>query len=74
VMFDRDKFRSAYERHNEEVTAYFSNRPGDLLRMDIITGHGWELLCPFLHVPVPNIPFPKLNAKDALVDHRSLAR
>lgn len=29
--------------------------------MDICAGEGWEKLCVFLNVPVPNAPFPHAN-------------
>lgn len=50
-----------YERHNREVLEYFADRPGDLLVLAITEGEGWEKLCPFLGVPVPNRPFPTAN-------------
>ena len=42
-------------------------RPDDLLVLDICGGRaGWEVLCPFLGVPVPNTPFPNANRIDSL--------
>ncbi len=61
IHYDKDKFRCAYNRHIEEVKSYFSNREDDLLTLDIISGEGWENLCPFLGKKVPNEPFPKLH-------------
>jgi len=49
----------AYTRHQTEVLEYFRDRPDDLLVMDITSGDGWELLCPFLDTPIPDQPFPK---------------
>src|SRR5204863_4300532 len=46
------------DAHEERVRAHFANRPGDLLVMDISGGDGWEVLCPFLGIPVPDVPFP----------------
>jgi len=34
--------------------------------MDIVGGDGWERLCTFLGLPVPNEPFPAKNDKKAL--------
>ncbi len=51
-----------YERHNDEVRSYFANRPGDLLELCWGRGDGWEELCEFLDVPVPDEPFPHANA------------
>jgi hypothetical protein len=52
-----------YERHNREVLAYFKDRPDDFLLLDVTSGDGWEKLCPFLGVPVPDVPFPWRNSK-----------
>mgnify|MGYP001166945340 CR=1 FL=1 len=40
---------------------YFARRPGDFLVINIPAGEGWEKLCPFLGVPVPDLPFPFRN-------------
>ena len=32
-----------------------------LLVIDIVGGDGWEQLCPFLGVPIPEEPFPHSN-------------
>jgi predicted naringenin-chalcone synthase len=54
---DRGQALARYERHNEEVLA---SVPADrLLVYDI--EDGWEPLCAFLGVPVPDVPFPHLN-------------
>lgn len=50
-----------YREHHDHVRAWFRDRPGDLLEMDITRGDGWERLCPFLGVPVPDTPFPAEN-------------
>lgn len=50
-----------FEDHNKEVLAYFKDRPGDLLVIDLAKGDGWEKLCPFLNRPVPSEPFPHAN-------------
>jgi hypothetical protein len=50
-----------YERHHQRVRGYFATRPDALLELDITAGHGWEPLCDFLGVPVPELPFPWEN-------------
>jgi hypothetical protein len=50
-----------YSRHNQEVRAYFKDRPNDLLIIDFTTGDGWEKLCDFLQVPVPSVEIPHSN-------------
>ena len=50
-----------YEQHNQEVQAYFANRPNDLIVLCWETGDGWPELCEFLAVPVPKTTFPHAN-------------
>lgn len=54
-------YRKTFEAHNREVLDYFSERPDDLLVLDLAKGDGWEKLCPFLGKPVPAMPFPHAN-------------
>jgi len=63
VTFDKEKFRQAYHRHHDDVMRYFRDRPNDLLVMNITAGEGWEKLCPFLQLPVPDVPFPNTNQR-----------
>lgn len=49
----------AYDNHLSGVRAYFAGR--EILFIDICGGAGWDELCPFLGVPVPNRPFPRAN-------------
>jgi len=67
IDFNPDLFAQAYDRHESRVLSYFMERPDDLLVLDICGGGaGWEVLCPFLGMPVPNISFPNANRIDAL--------
>ena len=59
--FDPDNHWRCYTRHLDAVTEHFANRLQDILVMDIIAGDGWTKLCPFLGVPVPDMPFPWKN-------------
>lgn len=70
VKFERNKFVDAYHRHHADVRRYFSGRENDLLEMRIVEGEGWEKLCPFLDLPVPDLPFPHAHARHrtAVVD------
>ncbi len=63
TTFDRTKFIDAYHRHHDDVRRYFRNRPEDLLELNIIDGDGWEQLCPFLGLPIPDSPFPQANKR-----------
>jgi hypothetical protein len=63
IDFDEDDFRLAYQRHLDDVTSHFLNRPNKLLVMNICGGDGWEKLCPFLGLPVKTGVFPRHNVK-----------
>ena len=63
VVFDREKFITAFERHHHDIKRYFCGRAEDLLEMNIIAGEGWDKLCPFLGAPLPMVPFPNLNRR-----------
>jgi hypothetical protein len=65
VTFDREKYVAAYEKHHQDVRRYFVDRPDDLLEMNLVAGEGWEALCPFLGLPIPDTPFPHLHARTA---------
>ena len=57
--------REGWTKHRMEYLAdldrHFRNRSGDYLVINIPAGEGWEKLCPFLGVPVPDRPFPFRN-------------
>lgn len=56
---DRDTALAAYRRHTEQVKSAI---PADrLLVFDV--AEGWEPLCRFLDVPVPDGPFPHHNLR-----------
>ena len=57
---DRDHMIGVYERHNAEVRRTIA--PERLLVYDV--KEGWEPLCRFLGVPVPNESFPRANTMD----------
>lgn len=61
---DRDHVIDTFERHNRTVQAAL---PAErLLTYDV--AQGWEPLCAFLGVPVPDGPFPRINAQQELLD------
>lgn len=57
---DRDRSIAAYQRNNEKVRATI---PADRLLV-FSPVDGWEPLCRFLDVPVPDGNFPRSNARD----------
>lgn len=59
--FHQESFRQAYEEHYEAVIEHFGRKRRELLVMNICAGEGWERLCEFLGVPVPDVPFPHEN-------------
>ena len=53
-------FKAAYERHNEHVRA---TAPHERF-LDFDVAQGWEPLCAFLGVEVPEEPFPNVNDRE----------
>jgi hypothetical protein len=56
----KEKLLYFIESLNRDVEAYFKRR-NDLLVIDISKGEGWERLCKFLKLPIPDVPFPHKN-------------
>jgi hypothetical protein len=56
---------AAFERHNAEVRR---NIPADRLLV-FEAAQGWEPLCGFLGVPVPDEPFPRVNSREEFWNH-----
>ncbi len=54
---DRDHALAVYRAHEQEVRR--SIAPERLLAYDV--AQGWEPLCAFLEVPVPDVAFPRTN-------------
>jgi len=61
VTYEQQLFQKTYYRHLETIKKYFSNRPEDLLMIDLTTGQGWDVLCSFFGKPQPSLPFPHEN-------------
>ena len=59
---NEETYVARYERHNREVLDFFSDKPGQFLLLDITAGEGWEKLCPFLGVDLPEASFPFANS------------
>jgi Sulfotransferase domain len=53
--------QACFERHNDEVRASI---PPDRLLVYEVT-EGWEPLCAFLDLPVPDVSFPKTNDRES---------
>jgi Sulfotransferase domain len=69
-LHDRDVLIPAFNRHNEEVKRTIP--PDRLLVYEV--SQGWEPLCNFLGVPVPDKPFPRVNSRDEMKTFMSRGR
>lgn len=64
IAYNRERFEWVYHTHTKQVMEYFSgNKNKQLLVMDVTKGEGWEKLCEFLDVEVPNTEFPHSNPR-----------
>lgn len=61
ATFDRATYEAAKVKHETEVRVWGSRHPDRFMIFDVIGGDGWERLCPFLGVPVPDKPFPRIR-------------
>ncbi|MBL8544531.1 MAG: hypothetical protein JNJ63_12055 [Hyphomonadaceae bacterium] len=56
-------YKKKFAEHNALVRATVA--ADRLLEIDICGGQGWEVLCPFLGVAIPNTPFPHAHVSEA---------
>jgi len=68
---DVDSWNMERNAHHELVQEYFQKRKNKLLVLDICDGDGWESLCNFLNLPVPDAAFPNV---DPLIKLQTLSR
>jgi hypothetical protein len=68
---DKENTIRVFREHNEEVVAYFKDRPDDLLILDFTKGDKWEKLCEFLGHPVPEMDIPHYNNSKLEVNTKS---
>jgi hypothetical protein len=57
------RFLEVYRAHNAAVREFFADQPDRLLEICWEDGHGWERLCGFLGLPVPDAPLPHMNRR-----------
>jgi Sulfotransferase domain len=69
-IHDRDFMVEAFQRHNAEVERTI---PRDRLLVYTVT-QGWEPLCEFLGVPIPDAPFPRANSREDYAQRHAAAR
>ena len=60
-MENPEHHKEFYKLHNTNVQNYFSGRPSKLLTVCWEKGDGWQQICSFLDIPVPDMPFPHIN-------------
>jgi len=61
------EYEEIYHAHNEAVRQYFTTGPGadaPFLEICLDEGDGWDKLCAFLGLPVPEIAFPHANPSE----------
>ena len=58
----RDSWEDAYLDFDDRIRSFFKDKPKErFLELRICEGEGWEKLCPFLGMEIPDRPFPKEN-------------
>lgn len=58
-----DTWLDAREAYHRRVEAFFRDKPKErFLELNIVAGEGYDKLCGFLGIPVPDMPFPRTNA------------
>lgn len=66
-QFDAECFTRAFQSHQSRVAAYFAERTGAPLVVDLTSAEDqWIGLAKFLDFTVPPVPFPHENAGDAV--------
>lgn len=61
LKVDRAAWEVEFTEQHRSIREHFKGRENDLLEFDVTKGDGWEKLCPFLGMPIPNVPFPVSN-------------
>jgi hypothetical protein len=69
-MDDRAWMTEHFRRHTEEVKATIA--PERLLIYEV--GEGWDRLCAFLGVPVPDEPYPSENSREEFIARSAAMR
>ena len=61
VNFNAYTYEQGFHSYHELVDRLFKNRSNQLLYYPLVDGAGWEPLCEFLGLPVPEWEFPRVN-------------
>lgn len=63
AVFNEERYRWVFRDHDRRVRSFFTGDLADrLLEFDISRGDGFDRLCPFLGLPVPDQPYPHHNS------------
>lgn len=62
-VFDPDRLRRIHAEHYDGLRSWSDGRD-DVLWLELEDGLGWQPLCDFLSVAVPDTPFPRLNGSN----------
>ena len=60
LKVEKHAWSREWDQYHSKVLSHFGDNP-DFLVLDICAGQGFEKLCPFLSLPIPDTPFPELN-------------
>ena len=63
--FDEKVERDYHRKHTKRVLDFFKDKPDELLVLDICGGDGYEKLCPFLGIDIPDEPFPHRHKRSS---------
>ena len=68
-MDHKQHYLDVYHKHNDDVQKYFKGK-NNLLTICFENGDGWEEVCEFLDVDVPNVQLPHMNRTDTRIYER----
>lgn len=52
-----------FRAHNADVRALLAERGCDWIELDVARDLDWPKLCTFLNLPIPDLPFPRVNTQ-----------
>ena len=62
IQYSESVYRHRHRTHHLSVMDYFKDKD-NLLVLRVCEGEGWEKLCPFLGVDIPDVKFPFKNKR-----------
>lgn len=61
LKYSKTRWNAAYHNHERMLERELLGHDNTPIIINICDGQGWETLCPFLGVPIPDVPFPHEN-------------